>query len=161
MFRRVLVALDGSPSGRAAMAFAGEIAHEFDASVWLLQVAEHPTRRNGSSGRLVPQVDAAARAVDLQRVGITVSGATRAARDNHLVTAIAEEAARFDADVVVLGLDRRRLAHQRFSKALQEQVTRATSLPVMIAPAVAGDEAEVAAAVQPSPVGENGLVPSV
>jgi nucleotide-binding universal stress UspA family protein len=161
MFRRVLVALDGSPSGRAAVAFAGEIAHEFDATVWLLQVAEHPTGRNGSSARLVPQVDADERTVGLQRLGITVSGATRTVRDRHLVTAIAEEAARFEADVVVLGLDRRRLAHQHFSKALQEQVTRATSLPVLIAPAVARDEVEVAAAVQPGLVGEKGLVPSV
>jgi nucleotide-binding universal stress UspA family protein len=136
MFRRILVALDETEAGRSAVALAANMAREFDATVWLFQVTEHATRRAGQSERFVAQPsgfdDHAV--VELQRAGIAVSGASRTVRDHHLVKGIVDEAARFGADVIVLGLERKRIAHHSFSKALQEQIARVTTVPVMIAP---------------------------
>jgi len=156
MYRRILVAMDATAAGASAVALASNIAHEFGASIWLLQVSEHTTRRSGVSEKFAaPSLGLPeSAALELQRVGITVSGANRTARDRHLVQGIAGEATQFEADVIVLGLDGHHLAHRRFSRSLQEQIAQATCLPVMIAPATTDAILDAMAERQPAQVSQ-------
>ena len=55
-------------------------------------------------------------------------------RNRQLVRRVAESALAFEADVIVLGVDRRRLAGHRLTPSLRELLTRATELPVLVAP---------------------------
>ena len=64
----------------------------------------------------------------------SVSGATRGARNQQLVSGIAEAAETFGADLIVMGIDRHRLARHRFSRGVREQLTAATDVPVLMAP---------------------------
>jgi nucleotide-binding universal stress UspA family protein len=61
-------------------------------------------------------------------------GGRRAARDQQVVAHVAEAAAAVGADVIVLGLDRRRLEHHRLSPSLRERVTESALVPVLVPP---------------------------
>ena len=56
-------------------------------------------------------------------------------RNRQLVQGIADSASAFGADVIVLGIERRRLVRHRLAASLRELVTRATELPVLVPPA--------------------------
>lgn len=125
------MALDGSEDARAAFVFVSDWARTFDARVWFIQLTEE------SSGRhcgIRTDVSRRGRHVANQ---FTVSGATRGARDQQLASGIADAAQAFGADLIVLGIDRRRLARNRFSRSVREQLTAATDVPVLMAPKVA------------------------
>jgi hypothetical protein len=128
LFRRILVALDGSEDARAAFVFVSEWARNFDARVWFIQLTEESSRRRCE---LVTDVSRRGRHVANQ---FTVSGATRGARDQQLVSGIAEAAETFGADLIVVGIDRHRLARNRLSRSVREQLTAATDVPVLMAP---------------------------
>jgi hypothetical protein len=55
-------------------------------------------------------------------------------RNQRLVSGISEAAVTFGADLIVVGLDRHRLAHSGLSRNVREQLTAATNIPVMMAP---------------------------
>jgi hypothetical protein len=63
-----------------------------------------------------------------------VSASTLGARNRQLVRGIADAAADFGADVIVLGFDRPRLTGHRLAPSLREQIMRVTDLPVLVAP---------------------------
>jgi len=128
VFRRILVALDGSEDARAAFVFVGDWARHFDAKVWFIQLADESSRRRCE---LVTDVQRRGRQMANQ---FTVSGATRGARNQRLVSGISEAAVTFGADLIVVGLDRHRLAHNRLSRNVREQLTAATNIPVLMAP---------------------------
>ncbi len=65
---------------------------------------------------------------------VVVRGPTQGARNRQLVHGIADAAAAFEADVIVLGFDERRLACRRWAPSLREQITRAVNLPLLVAP---------------------------
>jgi hypothetical protein len=128
LFRRILVALDGSEDARAAFVFVTDWARTFDARVWFIQLTDE------SSGRrcgIRTDVSRRGRHVANQ---FAVSGATRAARDQQLAIGIADAAEAFGADLIVLGIDRHRLARNRFSRSVREQLTAATDVPVLMGP---------------------------
>jgi nucleotide-binding universal stress UspA family protein len=56
-------------------------------------------------------------------------------RDRDAARHIATEAARVHADVIVLGLERRRLAHHLMRRGLRSELARSTHLAVMVPPA--------------------------
>jgi nucleotide-binding universal stress UspA family protein len=56
------------------------------------------------------------------------------ARNRRLVAGITDAARTFGADVVVLGLERRRMARHRFARSFRAQLASTTDLPVMIPP---------------------------
>ncbi len=122
------MAIDGSDAARNAFVFVSDWARQFDAQVWFIQLTEE------SSGRRCEIV------TDVRRRGrqlanhFTVTGATRGVRNQRLVSGIAEAAQTFQADLIVLGFDPGRIAQQRFSRSVREQLTEATDLPVLIAP---------------------------
>jgi nucleotide-binding universal stress UspA family protein len=128
VFRRILVALDGSEDARAAFVFVSEWARHFDAKVWFIQLADESSRRRCE---IVTDVQRRGRQMANQ---FTVSGATRAVRNQQLVTGISEAAQAFGADLIVVGLDRHRLARNGLSRNVREQLTAATDVPVLIAP---------------------------
>ena len=128
MFRRILVALDGSEDARAAFVFVSDWARHFDAKVWFIQLADESSRRRCE---IVTDVQRRGRQMANQ---FTVSGATRGARNQRLVSGISEAAVTFGADLIVVGLDRHRLAQSGLSRNVREQLTAATNIPVLIAP---------------------------
>jgi K+-sensing histidine kinase KdpD len=122
------VALDGSDDARAAFVFANDWARHFDSQVWFIQLTDE------SSGRrceITTDVAQRGRRVANQ---FSVSGATRGARNQQLVSGIAEAAQTYRADLIVVGLDRGRMARHRFGSSMREQLTAATNTPVLMAP---------------------------
>jgi len=128
VFRRILVAIDGSDAARAAFVFAGDWARLFDAQLWFIQLTEETSRRRCE---MVTDVSRSGRKLANQ---FTVSGATRGARNRRLVSGIAEAAETFRADLIVLGFDPGRVAHERFTRSVREQLAEATDVPVVITP---------------------------
>jgi nucleotide-binding universal stress UspA family protein len=129
VFRRILVALDGSEDARAAFVFVNDWARHFDAKVWFIQLADESSSRRRCE--IVTDVHRRGRQMANQ---FTVSGATRGARNQALVSGISEAAETFGADLIVVGLDRHRLARNGLSRNVREQLTAATKIPVLMAP---------------------------
>jgi nucleotide-binding universal stress UspA family protein len=123
MFRRILVAVDGSDAARAAFVFVTDWTRQFDARVWIIRPAETSL----------------------------VSGATRNARNLQLVSAISEAAQTYQADLIVLGFEPRRLAHHLFTRGVRERLTEATDLPVLVAAPPQSAPSRVAARAETRP----------
>lgn len=128
MFRRILVAMDGSDAARSAFVFATDWARQFDARTWFIQLAEESQSR-----RCTLRTDFAARGRQLAN-SFSVGGATRNARNLQLVWAIAEAAQVYRADLIVLGFDPGRIARHRLGRGVREELTAATDVPVLVAP---------------------------
>jgi hypothetical protein len=58
---------------------------------------------------------------------------TLGARSRRLAASIAARAEGEGADVIVLGIDRRRLGSRRVAPSLRDQLTKLTALPVLVA----------------------------
>jgi nucleotide-binding universal stress UspA family protein len=127
-FSRMLVAIDGSEAAQGAFDLARDWAGQHGSAVWFVQLTEERRQhRSTCESDVDPMTVAPANHV-------VVRGPTQGARNRQLVHGIAEAAAAFEADVIVLGFDQRRLAHHRVAPSLREQVTRAVDLPVLVAP---------------------------
>jgi nucleotide-binding universal stress UspA family protein len=128
VYRKILVALDGSDAARAAFVFASDWARHFDSELWFIQLTEESHRRRS---QIVTDVSRRGR----QRANhFAVSGATRGQRNQQLVSGIAEAASTFAADMIIVGLEGRRLGRARFAESVREQLTAATRVPVLLAP---------------------------
>jgi nucleotide-binding universal stress UspA family protein len=155
-FRRVLVVTDGSDEGRAATRYAADLSGQFGGTVATVTVTEAKARQR--SGQLDGQLAAPAVAADpatagqvaASRVICTVSGPTVGARNHTLAQEVAEAAAGFGADVIVLGLSRARLARHRLAPSLRSLVAQATEAPVLLAPVVWGQETKTEAGRVPA-----------
>jgi nucleotide-binding universal stress UspA family protein len=133
MFRRVLVVVDQFDAGRGAVAFAADMTDQFDGALWVLELVEQAPLRKGQTA-LVAAPDGDRAWLTPLGSGLTVHGVTRSGRDHQLAQGIAEEAQRFGADLIVLGVGRHRVMPHRLAGSTQERVARATGLPVMLAP---------------------------
>ena len=123
MFRRILVAMDGSDAARSAFVFVSDWARQFDSQVWFIQLTQESSRR-----RCEIVTDVGRRGRQLAN-HFTVSGATRSARNQRLVSGIAEAAETFRADLIVLGFEPGRIAHQRFEPERPRAVDRGDGCP--------------------------------
>jgi nucleotide-binding universal stress UspA family protein len=132
-FRRMLVAVDGSPAAHAAVHLVAEWVGGPGADVRVVRVTEE-RRHTVSSGKPPVETTALEPAHDM-----TVSAPSLGARNRQLVHGIAEAATDFGADVIVLGFDRTRLAGHRLAPSLRQQIVRATDLPVLVAPTPSDD----------------------
>jgi nucleotide-binding universal stress UspA family protein len=74
---------------------------------------------------------------------------TRRQRDRQLATEIATEARRSEADLIVLGIERRTLGRHHVSGSVRQQLARLTRIPLMAAPAPAGVQLHAAGAKRP------------
>jgi len=120
--------MDGSDAARSAFVFVSDWAREFGARVWFIQLTDESTKRHGEI-----VTDVARRGRRLANT-FTVSGATRAARDWQLASAIAEAAETFGADLVILGFDRVRLGRRLSRRTVRDRLSHLTDVPVMTAP---------------------------
>jgi nucleotide-binding universal stress UspA family protein len=127
-FRRMLVVIDQSQSGDAAVALVAEWVDGPGAEVRFVQVIE--ARKQQRIG-----IESGADTVPAEQHRLVADAPTLGARNRQLVHGIAEAAESFGADVIVLGLDRPRLAGHRLGTSLREQLMRATDVPVLVAPA--------------------------
>jgi nucleotide-binding universal stress UspA family protein len=132
-FHRMLVAIDGSPVAHAALQLVAEWAGGPGADVRVVRVTEE-RRQRGRPGE--SPVDATS--LEPAR-HIMVSAPSLGARNRQMVHSIAEAAADFGADVIVLGFDRPRLASHRLARSLRQQIVRATDAPVLVAPSPQSD----------------------
>jgi nucleotide-binding universal stress UspA family protein len=132
-FRRMLVAIDESPTAVAAVGLVAEWVDGPGAEVRFVQVTETRSQRgNGvESG--------AGQTADEPAHRLVVGAPTLGARNRQLVHGIAQAAEDFGADVIVLGFDRPRLTDHRLAPSLREQIMRATDLPVLVAPSPRSD----------------------
>ncbi len=145
--------MDGSEAARSAFVFVSDWARHFDAQVWFIQLTDESSRRRCE---MVSDVSRRGRQLANQ---FTVSGATRAARNEQLVHGIAEAAQGFQADLIVVGFDRR-----RFASGVRDQLTVATQVPVLVAPKQTARQADVTTVpkrpTRPVPAIALGPVPS-
>ena len=131
-FRRVLLVVDESSEARAATRYADDLARQFGGTVATVVVTEAKARQR--TGRLS---GATRRGRDV--TACAVSGPTVGARSHALAEEVARAAEGFDADVLVLGLSRSRLARHRLAPSLRALMAQATEVPVLLAPAAWGD----------------------
>jgi nucleotide-binding universal stress UspA family protein len=135
MFKRILLAIDDSPSGSAAVSFA--IAMAKDSGV--VHVVHVNELLVGGRGHAVETRQEAAAVLDtaladLRGAGVAATGVVFTTNCFSVAPSIARAAADFSADVIVLGSRRRgRLALLR-GKSMRERITGLTSLPVMTSP---------------------------
>jgi nucleotide-binding universal stress UspA family protein len=129
-FGRMLVVLDASADAESAVGFVEGAAGRFGTVASFVEVAEQTARHRG---------ERVARSIRRGHQATTclVSGPTQGARNRLLADCIAESARQSDADVIVLGLDHRRLAHHRLAASLRSRLASATDLPVLVAPGAA------------------------
>ncbi len=124
--------MDGSDAARSAFVFVTDWARQFDAKVWFIVLTSESSCRR-------PQIVTDFRHRGRQLANsFTVSGATRGARNQHLVSAIANAAKVHSADLIILGFNPRRLDRQRFTKGVHELLTATTDVPVLVAPRHSG-----------------------
>jgi nucleotide-binding universal stress UspA family protein len=149
---RALVVTDRSgtaaraDAARAAFALGRDWTVTFGADVCAMEVCEHhdrhqPRVHHDAAGDHGP---AGANATRARRV--EVHGWTLGARTRRLASAITAAAERCGADVIVLGMDRRRMARRHLIPSLRDQLTSATALPVLVAPSTAPVADDIAAA---------------
>lgn len=106
MFKRILVAIDGSDYSRQALPAAVEIAKKFDSEVFMLHVSEHDRGRatvysTESPAEAIKLVyDAVA---TLKHAGVTASGDVHDVAAGHVAKDIVETVRTKGADLIVMG----------------------------------------------------------
>jgi hypothetical protein len=125
-FGRMLVVLDGSADAEVAAVLAEDAAGRFGTIASFVELREERARR------LCEQVKGGIRS-GRHASSSQVSGPTQGARNRLLAHRIAEEAKECGADVIVLGIDHRRLAHHRLASSLRSRLAATTDLPVLVA----------------------------
>jgi len=137
MFERILLALDDSPAGELAIAFAGALARRTGASVHVVHVNERLVGGNGvtlrSRAEAIDLVTGAVR--QLADAGVPAGGSVCVTTYRRVPDRIVASARERSADAIVLGSNRNRRLGRLFSARVRERTTRRTSLPVLTAPA--------------------------
>ena len=123
----MLVVLDGSADAEAAAGFVEGATGRLGTVAAFVELAEQSARHRS---------ERVARSIRRGRNATTclVSGPTQGARNRLLADRIAEVARQSGADVIVLGLDHRRLAHHRLAPSLRSRLAAVTDLPVLVGP---------------------------
>jgi nucleotide-binding universal stress UspA family protein len=137
VFRRIVLALDGTASGDVAMSFAMATAADQACAVHVVHVNEYLVGGNGLTLRpraeAVELVRAAVAAFDA--VGVPASGSVRVAKYCDVGAAVAEVAREVEADAILVGSHRRRAVKRFFASGVREQTARHSVLPILTAPA--------------------------
>ena len=140
MFKRILLALDGSESGQVAISFTIALAASCQAEVRIVHVSQGELDGRGLT--YVTPYDARYLVDDatlrFRCASVTATGAVRLApttTTRSMSESVADEARRWGADAIVLGSRRCRGVRRVTSRGVREQVTRLSCLPVLAAPA--------------------------
>lgn len=140
MFKRILVAVDGSPTSSKALAVALQVAREHDGVVRLVHSFDELAYLTGFE--ILPQVldDARRFAGEVLDAGLQQAAAARVPADARLLEApgrrlgelVAEAAKDFRADLVVVGTHGRRGIGRVALGSGAEQVLRSVEVPVLV-----------------------------
>jgi nucleotide-binding universal stress UspA family protein len=143
MWDRLLLAVEGSESGWAAVEFTATLAAETGAQVQVLHVKELP-----ANPRVLPMEGAeqAQEIVDqvvayLDREAITVDGRVVSMSEDRIANAIVAEASAQGCNAIVLGSRRLRGLGRLVGHGVRGKVLRLSSLPVITAPSPAEEKA--------------------
>lgn len=135
MFRRILLAVESGDAGLVATSLTVALARSSGGSVHVVHVNEYVTGGRGAT--VESQAEAvgvvAAAMAEIEEAGIPASGATYRTATFDVAAAIADLAAQFQADVIVLGSRRRRFGSV-LRRSMRNRVARRTQLPVLLAP---------------------------
>ncbi len=146
MYKRILVAVDGSSTSNRGLLVALQLARETNASVRLVHVADELANlaHLESDSRLRERVreqgmDILARALAIAD-SAEVPAETRLleSRDRRLGEVIADAAGEWNADLVVLGTHGRHGVQRALLGSGAEQILRASPVPVLLVPGAAG-----------------------
>ena len=136
MFECLVLAIDESPAGEVGLSFATALArahrstvHVVHANVLLIGGRGATAETREQSTRIVG--DAVGQ---LNEAGVDASGEDLVATHFHVGFRVARVADQVGADAIVLGSHRRRLFSRLLGRGVRERITRATSLPVLVAP---------------------------
>jgi nucleotide-binding universal stress UspA family protein len=136
MFKRILLAIDDSPSGPAAVSFAIAMANNSGASVHVVHANEFLV---GGRGHTMETRQEAAQVLadaisELEDAGVAATGIVFTTNPFNVSRHIAAEAARQAADVIVVGSRRRSRLGGLRGKGMRERITGLTALPVLTTP---------------------------
>ena len=136
MFTRILLAVDGTQSGEAAVSFATALARRFDS----LSGSSTSTSSSSAGAATPPRPSSRAWRSLMERWRTPQRGChgRRCPLPGQCFTIadrIAEAAKGWGADIIVLGSKRRRWFSRFGGAGLRERVTGITGLPVLTAPA--------------------------
>jgi nucleotide-binding universal stress UspA family protein len=144
MYKQILVAVDGSRSGRRALDEAIKIAQATGGAIIALYVVQHPARLvDISTGfaeeqtRHAAEADVATEALDEAKTALAdagVNGSTRAADSNgeEIAAVIYRIAAEEDADLVVMGTRGLSGVKRLLLGSVAESFLRTADRPVML-----------------------------
>jgi nucleotide-binding universal stress UspA family protein len=137
MFQRLLVAVDDSPSTPVALSYTIALARTVGASVHVLHANLFQVGGRGftelTESEATELVDAAV--AQLRDEGIDATGSVARATCYSIGQIVADAALVRQCDAIVLGSRRRTRMARLFGRGAREQITRASSLPVLTAPA--------------------------
>ena len=148
MFKKVLVAIDGSDYSRNALPAAIEVAQKFGGELLVLHVSEHdrgravafPTESPAEATRLV--ADAVKKARD---AGLSAKGELLDRAAGHVAPAIAATAAASSIDLIVMGSRGLSDAQGFLLGSVTHRVMQLVDIPVLITRTPRGTRAPVAA----------------
>jgi nucleotide-binding universal stress UspA family protein len=128
--------MDESPAGEVGLSFATSVARAHRSMVHVVHVNVLLLGGRGSTAESSDQskqvVDAAV--AQLAEAGVQATGEQFVSAYFHLGSRVAWVADQFGADAIVLGSHRHRRVDRLRSQGVRERITRATSLPVLVAP---------------------------
>jgi nucleotide-binding universal stress UspA family protein len=138
MFKRLLVAIDHSPSTSVTLSFATALARsEGSASVHVLHVNRFlvggrgvTELSNDEATQLVSQA-----VLQLLEEGVDTTGAVLRSSCFSIGQTIAGAAHANGSEVIVLGSHRRTVVPLLFGQGIRERITRSSALPILTAPA--------------------------
>jgi nucleotide-binding universal stress UspA family protein len=138
VLKRLLVAVDQREGRISLIEYAAQLAVACDAFVRVLHVTEFvgrgcraPLESLGEAERVAEQA-----VFELRMAGVRSDGLTRSALKTPVSSVIVEEARSWECDLTVVGTHRRGIGG-RFGGGVRERVIRDSSIPVLVAPAVA------------------------
>jgi len=137
VFQRLLVAIDDSAANPVTVSFAIAIARREAAAVQVLYVNQFVVGGRGHTLSSEAEADqlVSGAVAELTASGVEATGALRRATCFGVATRIAESAAEWSADAIVVGSKRRRKLRRLGGQGIREQVTKLSDLPVLTAPA--------------------------
>ena len=136
MFKKVLVAVDGSWYSKEAVPVAIEIAEKFGASIFVLHVSEHDRGRAAAYSVETPAeatrmvADAVKQARD---AGLSAHGELVDRAAGHVANAIVETAAKEEADLIVMGSRGLSDSQGVFLGSVTHKVMQLVEIPVLVA----------------------------
>jgi nucleotide-binding universal stress UspA family protein len=136
MFDRILLAIDDSPSGPAAVSFTMAMARSSRATVHVVHMNELVVGGRGQTLETRGEADevVTGAVAELQAAGVEATGIVSLANCFTVAHHIVDVAEEFSADVIVVGSRRPSRWGRLRGTGVSEQVMELTSLPVMTAP---------------------------